>query len=88
MSIYNLKMDVSITEFKQRCLEILRQVEKTGEVVTIRRRGKVVARVEPPAASQARGSMKPWERVRLMGGRLLAKPGESAFRDKDFEALR
>jgi hypothetical protein len=22
----------------------------------------------------------------MMGGRLLAKPGESAFRDKDFEA--
>ncbi len=81
-------MDVSITVFKQRCLEILRRVEETGEVITIRRRGKVVARVEPPGPSQARASMKPWERVRLMGGLLLSKPGESVLRDKDFEALR
>jgi antitoxin (DNA-binding transcriptional repressor) of toxin-antitoxin stability system len=88
MSIYNADMDISVTEFKQRCLEILRQVEETGQAVTIRRRGKVVARIEPPAPSQARASLKPWERVRLMGGRLLAKPGESVFRDKDFEALR
>ena len=88
MAIYNTEMDISVTEFKQRCLEILRQVEETGQAVTIRRRGKVVARVEPPAPSQARASLKPWERVRLMGGRLLAKPGESVLRDKDFEALR
>ena len=81
-------MDISITEFKQRCLEVLRQVEETGQVVTIRRRGKVVARVEPPVASQTRASMKPWERVRLMGARLLAKPGESVLREQDFESLR
>jgi prevent-host-death family protein len=88
MDIYNHNVDISITEFKQRCLEILRQVEETGQVVTIRRRGKVVARIEPPVPSQARASMKPWERVRLMGGRLLAKPAESVLRDKDFEVLR
>ncbi len=81
-------MDISITEFKQRCLEVLRQVEETGRVVTIRRRGKVVARVEPPVASQTRASMKPWERVRLMGARLLAKPGEFVLRGQDFESLR
>ena len=81
-------MDISITEFKQRCLEILREVERTGQAVTIRRRGKIVARVEPPSPSQARANMKPWERVRLMGGRLLAKPDESVLREKDFEALR
>jgi antitoxin (DNA-binding transcriptional repressor) of toxin-antitoxin stability system len=81
-------MDISVTEFKQRCLELLRLVEETGPAVTIRRRGKVLARVEPPSPSQARANMKPWERVRLMGGRLLAKPGESVLHDKDFEALR
>ena len=37
MAIYTLEMDISITEFKQRCLEIVRRVEKTGRPVTIRR---------------------------------------------------
>ncbi len=36
-------MDISITEFKHRCLEIVRRVEKTGRPVTIRRDGKAVA---------------------------------------------
>lgn len=31
---------------------------------------------------------KPWERMRALGGRLLAKPGEAVLRDKDFKAQR
>jgi prevent-host-death family protein len=80
-------MDISITEFKQRCLEIVRRVEQTGRSVTIRRRGKAVARLEPsPSAGMA--GMKPWEQLRALGGQLQAEPGESVLRDEDFEALR
>jgi prevent-host-death family protein len=80
-------MDISITEFKQRCLEIVRRVEKTGRSVTIRRRGKAVAQLEPsPAALSA--ATPPWERLRALGGHLKAGPGESVVRDEDFEALR
>ncbi len=43
MAIYTWKMDISITEFKNRCLEIVRRVEETGTPITIRRRGKAVA---------------------------------------------
>jgi prevent-host-death family protein len=88
MVIYNRKMDISVTEFKQRCLEIIRRVEKTGQVVAITRRGKVVARVGPSSAASASGTRKPWEQLRSLGGRLLAEPGESVLRDEDFEALR
>ena len=77
-----------MTEFKQRCLEIIRQVEESGKAVAITRRGKVVARLQPPARALAGRHLKPWEQLRAMGGRLLAEPGESVLEDKDFEALR
>ena len=38
-------MDISVTELKQRCLEIIRRVEETGKPVTITRRGKVIAKL-------------------------------------------
>jgi prevent-host-death family protein len=81
-------MDISVTEFKQRCLEIIRNVEKTGQVVAITRRGKVVARVAPSSTASATSSLKPWEQLRALGGRLMAEPGESVLRDEDFEAMR
>jgi prevent-host-death family protein len=80
-------MDISVTEFKQRCLEIVRQVERTGKPVAITRRGRIVAQLRRPAAPHDAAS-KPWERLRAAGGRLLARPGESVLKDEDFEALR
>jgi len=81
-------MDISVTEFKQRCLEIIRQVEKSGKPVAITRRGKIVARLQPPLRGGDHPNLKPWEQLRAMGGRLLAKPEESVLKDEDFEALR
>ena len=87
LAIYNLKMTISVTDFKHRCLEIIRSVEKTGKPVAITRRGKVVARLQPPVASEANAAMKPWERLR--GSAVcLFEPGESVLRDEDFEAMR
>ena len=77
-----------MTEFKQRCLEIIRQVERSGKSVAITRRGRVVARLQPPSRTDGTRNPKPWEQLRAMGGRLLAEPGESVLRDEDFEALR
>ncbi|OGA44607.1 MAG: hypothetical protein A3F74_14970 [Betaproteobacteria bacterium RIFCSPLOWO2_12_FULL_62_58] len=81
-------MDISVTEFKHRCLEIIRRVEKTGYPVAITRRGKIVARLQPPPTARTQAGLKPWEQLRALGGRLLAGPGESVLRDEDFEALR
>jgi len=88
MAIHNVEMDISVTEFKHRCLEIIRRVEKTGHPVSITRRGRVVARLQPPPATQTDVVMRPWEQLRALGGRLLAAPGESVLHDEDFEALR
>lgn len=82
-------MDISVTEFKHRCLEIIRRVEKSGKPVSITRRGKVVARLQPLTGTQQEiNASKPWERVRALGGQLVSGPGESVLRDDDFEALR
>lgn len=88
MAIYNHEMDISVTEFKHRCLEIIRRVEQTGKPVAITRRGKVVARLNPSAPRTGSKGLKLWEQLREKGGRLLAEPGESVLRDEDFEALR
>ena len=80
-------MDISVTEFKQRCLEIIRHVEKSGKSVAITRRGKVVARLQPSLRGGHHSTMKPWEHLRALGGRLLAAPNESVLKDEDFEPL-
>jgi prevent-host-death family protein len=80
-------MDISITRFKQHCLELVRRVEATGRPITIRRHGKAVAQLEPSRAGLAAGRPV-WEQLRAMGGRLKAAPGESVLHDEDFEASR
>ncbi len=79
-------MDISVTKFKAHCLDVIRKVEKGGQPVTIRRRGKVVARLEPVRSHER--SLRPWEKLRALGGALLAKPAESVLADEDFEAMR
>jgi len=86
MVIYNLKMDISVTQFKAHCLDLIRQFEDSGKAITIRRRGKVVARLEPAASGSGQG--KPWEELRALGGHTQLKANESGWTDEDFEALR
>ncbi len=79
-------MDISVTDFKTRCLDLIRRIEKDGTPVVIRRHGKVVARLEP--AGPPDEELKPWEQLRAMGGTVFATPAESVLHEKDFEALR
>ena len=86
MVIYDPKMDISVTEFKAHCLDLIRQVEDSGKAITIRRRGKVVARLEPATSGSGQGN--PWEELRALGGRTEVKADESVWVAEDFEALR
>lgn len=79
-------MDISVTDFKARCLDVIRKVEKSRKAVTIRRRGRAVARLEP--AETTIDEQKPWEQLRALGGSLRATPEESVFEDREFEAQR
>jgi prevent-host-death family protein len=81
-------MAISVTKFKNSCLDVIRRVEATGQSISITRRGKVVARLLPPLQAVQRVGTKPWLQLRALGGELLAEPGESVMREQDFEALR
>lgn len=77
-------MTITVTDFKARCLELLRILEEGGEPIEITRRGRVVARVVASADSARR---KPWERLRG-SGLLLATADESVATEADFDATR
>jgi antitoxin (DNA-binding transcriptional repressor) of toxin-antitoxin stability system len=79
-------MDISVTDFKTHCLDLIRKVEESGKSITIRRRGKVVARLEPATGGSSRG--KPWEELRALGGHTRITANESVCANEDFEALR
>ena len=78
-------MDISVTDFKAHCMDLIRKVE-AGATVTIQRHGKTVARLE--AAGSSGADDKPWERLRGLGGKVLAETDESVLTERDFEALR
>lgn len=80
-------MAISITVLKQRCLEIVREIERTGKPVLITRRGKVVACIQPSAEAKSMAALKPWERLRG-SAECRFGAGESVLKDEDFEALR
>lgn len=86
MVIYSHGMDISVTNFKAHCLDLIRKVEERRETITIRRRGRIVARLEP--ANGGRDEGKPWERLRALGGSASVTAKESVWKEKDFEALR
>jgi prevent-host-death family protein len=81
-------MVISVTKFKNSCLDVIRRVETTGQAVSITRRGKVVARLAPSFQAAQGVDARPWQQLRALGGELLAEPGESVIREEDFEALR
>ena len=74
-------MTITASEFKAKCLKLMEHVRKSGESITITKRGVEVARLGPVAPKQ-----KPWERLRGSGV-LLASPEESFFKDSDFDAF-
>ncbi len=43
-----MQMKMTATEFKAKCLEVLDTVNRTGEIVTITKRGMIVAELRPP----------------------------------------
>ena len=79
-------MDISVTEFRAQCLELIRRVEAGGEDVQIRRHGRVVARLTPPSRPGGTGQ-PPW-RVLRGSGVLQVEPADSVLEAQDFDALR
>ncbi len=79
-------MNISVTRFRASCLDLIRRVERIGEPVDIKRRGKVVARLAPPP-TPGKAVPKAWEVLRG-SGELKAEPEESVIGEGDFQASR
>lgn len=79
-------MDISVTEFRATCLDLIRRVESGGEPVDIKRRGKVVARLIP-APKPSKTPPKAWEVLRS-SGELRSDGEESIIEEAEFEASR
>ncbi len=67
-------MEISVTEFRAQCMELIQQVEK------------LVARLMPPTARSAQGA-QPWTTLRGSGV-LHAEPEESVLEAPAFDPLR
>ncbi len=72
---------ITATEFKAKCLQLLDEVQRTGEELVISKRGKPVARVVAEKAS------KPWLALRDMDIR-IADPFGPAVGEDEIEALK
>jgi len=89
LAIYIAEMDISVSAFKQSCLEVIRRVEETGRPVALTRRGRVVAQLLPACATPAPRGAAPWERVRATQRAVCHfGAGESVLADDEFEAAR
>ncbi|MGI9115750.1 MAG: prevent-host-death protein [Chthoniobacterales bacterium] len=74
-------MTITASEFKAKCLRLMDQVKKTGESISITKRGVEVARLNPPESRESllrslRGSVQ-------IHGDIVS----SLFRDEDFDAV-
>lgn len=77
--------EISISEFKAKCLALLEQVSKTKKPIRVLRRGKPIAEVVPPTAPHDRtnwlGSMK--GKMEIVGD--IVSP---ATEENEWEVLR
>jgi prevent-host-death family protein len=77
--------EISISEFKAKCLALLEQVRKTKKPIRITKFGKPIAEVVPPSpttqSGQWIGSMK--GKMEILGD--IVSP---VIDESDFEALR
>ncbi len=72
---------ITATEFKAKCLHLLDEVQRTGEVLVISKRGKAVARVVAEQQS------KPWLALRGTGS-YTSDPFDPVVGETEIEALK
>jgi len=77
--------EMSISEFKAKCLAVLDEVQKTKKPVRVTRFGKPVAEVMPPSADVASGS---WIGSMKDSMKILADIVSPAADENEWEALR
>ena len=84
MVMYPSQMKVNATYFKSHCLALIDRAATTGEVITITKRGRVVAKL----VAEVEQDDRPWRALRAHEARWHGDPFEPAVREQDIEALR
>lgn len=74
-------MDISVTEFKAKCLALIEQVNRSGEILTITKRGKQVAELRPLREHKS----TPWSRLEGSVSEYI-DPFEPSVSDSDIES--
>ena len=82
--MYTSHMKVTATEFKAKCLALIDRVHSKGDVVTITKRGRVVAKLVAPDDLDER----PWMALRGKVARWEGDPFAPAVDPADMEALK
>ncbi|MES2658556.1 MAG: type II toxin-antitoxin system Phd/YefM family antitoxin [Verrucomicrobiota bacterium] len=72
---------ITATEFKAKCLQLLDEVQRSGQDLVISKRGKPVARVVAEKPS------KPWLALRGTGG-YTGDPFAPALEETEIDALK
>lgn len=82
--MYDSHMKVNASEFKAKCLSLIDRVHSKGEVVTITKRGRVVAKL----VGEVQVEDRPWLALRGQSARWKGDPFAPAVEDDDIEALK
>jgi prevent-host-death family protein len=82
--MYTGHMKVNATEFKAKCLSLIDRVHAKGEVVTITKRGRVVAKL----VSAVEADDQPWLALRHLRATFHGDPFAPAVSDDDIEAYK
>ena len=75
---------VPATEFKAKCLKLIDQVHDTGTPITITKRGKVVATLQPAGDEDE----KPWLKLRGRGKYSYKDPFKPAVDPSDWNVMK
>ena len=75
---------VPATEFKAKCLKLIDQVHDTGKPITITKRGKVVATLQPAGDEDE----KPWLKLRDRGKYSYKDPFKPAVDPSDWNVMK
>jgi len=75
---------VPATECKAKCLKLIDQVHDTGQPITITKRGKVVATLQPAGDEDE----KPWLKLRDRGKYSYKNPFKPAVDPSDWNVMK
>ena len=77
-------MKINATEFKAKCLSLIDRAHSKGEVITITKRGRVVAKL----VGDVKADDRPWLALRGQRARWKGDPFAPAVQDDEIESLK